>query len=146
MGGLDAGMVTSDAGALLLGATDRAIKMMERFASCFHDGRRSELIEHEHNSFPLGSAALLFTVVSDELQAAFDAVECALEDEKELAKQDDQRTPETRTTVAVWDTNSGRTHSGAQILGLEEYRHGQHTRRASVAVFEFSPNPEIPRR
>jgi hypothetical protein len=43
----DAGMVTSDAGALLLGATDRAIKMMERFASCFHDGRRSELIEHE---------------------------------------------------------------------------------------------------
>ncbi len=31
----DAGMVTSDAGALLLGAADRAIKMMERFASCF---------------------------------------------------------------------------------------------------------------
>src|SRR5258708_10105792 len=43
----DAGMVTSDAGALLLGATDRAIKMMERFASCFHDVRRAELIEHE---------------------------------------------------------------------------------------------------
>ena len=43
----DAGMVTSDAGALLLRATDRAIKMMERFASCFHDVRRAELIEHE---------------------------------------------------------------------------------------------------
>src|SRR5258706_4588231 len=43
----DAGMVTSDAGALLLGAADRAIKMMERFASCFHDVRRAELIEHE---------------------------------------------------------------------------------------------------
>ena len=43
----DAGLVTSDAGALLLGATDRAIGMMDRFAACFHDERRAELIEHE---------------------------------------------------------------------------------------------------
>jgi len=43
----DAGLVTSDAGALLLGATDRAIGMMGRFAACFHDERRPELIEHE---------------------------------------------------------------------------------------------------
>ncbi len=41
----DGGAITSDAGALLLGATDRAIGMMERFASCFHDGRRQDLIE-----------------------------------------------------------------------------------------------------
>jgi Transposase DDE domain group 1 len=32
---------------LLLGATDRAIGMMERFASCFDDRRRPDLIEHE---------------------------------------------------------------------------------------------------
>ena len=43
----DGGTVTSDAGALLLGATDRAIQLMDRFASCFHDERRAELIEHE---------------------------------------------------------------------------------------------------
>jgi hypothetical protein len=43
----DAGLVTSDAGALLLGATDRAIGMMDRFAACFHDERRQDLIEHE---------------------------------------------------------------------------------------------------
>src|SRR3989441_4384958 len=43
----DAGLVTSDAGALLLGATDRAINLMDRFASCFHDERRPEWIEHE---------------------------------------------------------------------------------------------------
>src|SRR5271167_2725636 len=43
----DAGAITSDAGALLLGATDHAIKMTDRFASCFHDVRRRELIEHE---------------------------------------------------------------------------------------------------
>ena len=43
----DAGLVTSDAGGLLLGATDRAIGMMDRFAACFHDERRPDLIEHE---------------------------------------------------------------------------------------------------
>src|SRR6516162_1005608 len=43
----DGGLVTSDAGGLLLGATDRAIRMMDRFASCFHDERRPEYIEHE---------------------------------------------------------------------------------------------------
>ena len=45
--GFDGGLVTSDAGALLLGATDRAIGMMDRFSACFHDERRAELIEHE---------------------------------------------------------------------------------------------------
>jgi hypothetical protein len=43
----DAGLVTSDAGALLLRATDRAIGLMDRFAACFHDEPRPELIEHE---------------------------------------------------------------------------------------------------
>ena len=43
----DGGLVTSDAGALLLRATDRAIGMMDRFAACFHDERRQDLIEHE---------------------------------------------------------------------------------------------------
>ena len=43
----DGGAMTSDAGALLLGATDRAIGMMRRFAACFHDVRQQDLIEHE---------------------------------------------------------------------------------------------------
>src|ERR1700756_1239448 len=43
----DGGAISSDAGALLLGATDRAIGMMDRFASCFHDERRPQWIEHE---------------------------------------------------------------------------------------------------
>jgi hypothetical protein len=43
----DGGAITSDAGALLLGATDRAIGMVKRFAACFHDERRAHLIEHE---------------------------------------------------------------------------------------------------
>src|ERR1700712_280939 len=42
----DGGAITSDAGALLLGATDRAIQLVERFAACFHDARNPGLIEH----------------------------------------------------------------------------------------------------
>ena len=38
--------MTSDAGALLLGTTDRAIGLVERFAACFTDSRSPELIEH----------------------------------------------------------------------------------------------------
>src|SRR6516164_9664857 len=34
--GFDGGAIASDAGALLLGATDRAIGLMSRFAGCFH--------------------------------------------------------------------------------------------------------------
>jgi hypothetical protein len=42
----DAGLVTSDAGGLLLGATDRAIGLVDRFAACFRDRRCQALIEH----------------------------------------------------------------------------------------------------
>src|SRR5437763_6863579 len=45
--GFDGGKMTSDAGALLLGATDRAVRLVERFAGCFTDSRAPELIEHE---------------------------------------------------------------------------------------------------
>ena len=42
----DGGAVTSNAGALLLGTTDRAIRLVERLAGCFSDGRQPELVEH----------------------------------------------------------------------------------------------------
>src|SRR5919197_4088926 len=45
--GFDGGTITSDAGALLLGLTDRAIGLIGRFARCFVDARNPELIEHE---------------------------------------------------------------------------------------------------
>jgi Transposase DDE domain group 1 len=44
--GFDGGRITSDAGALLLGATDRAVRLVDRFAECFADSRAPELIEH----------------------------------------------------------------------------------------------------
>jgi hypothetical protein len=46
VGAFDGGVISSDAGALLLGATDAAIDLVDRFAACFRDGRKPELIEH----------------------------------------------------------------------------------------------------
>jgi hypothetical protein len=43
----DGGAITSDAGALLLGEADRAIRLTERFAACFTDARTPGLVEHE---------------------------------------------------------------------------------------------------
>ena len=46
VGAFDGGVISSDAGALLLGATDRAIRLVRRFADCFSDGRDADSIEH----------------------------------------------------------------------------------------------------
>ena len=42
--GFDGGKITSDAGALLLGASDRAIGMIHRLAGCFTDSRSPEQV------------------------------------------------------------------------------------------------------
>ena len=42
----DGGQMTSDTGALLLGATDKQIRLIERFAGCFTDYRDADLVEH----------------------------------------------------------------------------------------------------
>ena len=47
MAAFDGGAITTDAGALLLGQTDRAIRLTERFAACFTDTRSAELVEHQ---------------------------------------------------------------------------------------------------
>jgi hypothetical protein len=42
----DGGTMTSNAGALLLGSADRAVRLVERVAGCFVDSRNPALIEH----------------------------------------------------------------------------------------------------
>lgn len=44
--GFDGGKITSDAGILLLGQADRAIRMTKRLAGCFTDTRDVRFIEH----------------------------------------------------------------------------------------------------
>ena len=43
----DGGRISSDAGALLLGATDRVIGLTRRLAACFADARNPAFVEHE---------------------------------------------------------------------------------------------------
>src|SRR4051794_19767508 len=46
----DGGRVTSEAGALLLGATDQAIRLVDRFAACFRDRRHPAFVTHRVRS------------------------------------------------------------------------------------------------
>ena len=42
----DGGTITSNGGALLLGAVEKRIKLLERFAECFTDSRDARFVEH----------------------------------------------------------------------------------------------------
>jgi hypothetical protein len=73
----DGGEVTSDAGALLLGATDRAIGLMGRFAACFTDGRAQAQVEHTVRAMVaqrVFGIALGYEDVVDHDQLRFDPV------------------------------------------------------------------------
>jgi hypothetical protein len=43
----DGGALSSNGGAVLLGAAERAVGLVARFADCFRDGRQAALVEHE---------------------------------------------------------------------------------------------------
>jgi Transposase DDE domain group 1 len=47
VGAFDGGTITSDAGALLLGQTDNAIRLVSRLAGCFQDARCPALVVHQ---------------------------------------------------------------------------------------------------
>ena len=77
----DGGAVTSDAGALLLGSTDRAIRLVDRFAACFSDRRRQDLIEHEVRTLVgqrVYGIALGYEDLNDHDELRFDPVMAAL--------------------------------------------------------------------
>ena len=54
----DGGAISSDAGSLLLGQTNRAIRLTERFAACFADLRTVELVEHQQDHLALWGKAV----------------------------------------------------------------------------------------
>ena len=47
VGAFDGGEITSDAGALLLGQADTAIRLVSRLATCFQDGRSPAFVVHK---------------------------------------------------------------------------------------------------
>ena len=52
----DGGTMTSEAGAMLLGATDGQLRLIERFAGCFTDHRAAELVRVHKGVFFSGVA------------------------------------------------------------------------------------------
>ena len=62
----DGGAITSKAGAVLLKATDRAVGLLDRFAPCFVDCRRGDLIEHDVRT-PLGQRAFAIALGYEDL-------------------------------------------------------------------------------
>ena len=77
----DGGLVSSEAGALLLGATDRAIRLVERFAACFQDARDPAYVWHRLNSLVaqrVFGLALGYEDVLDHDELRRDPVLCTL--------------------------------------------------------------------
>jgi hypothetical protein len=89
--GFDGGAVTSDAGGLLLGATDRAIGLIDRFADCFVDRRNPLLVEHAVHTLVgqrVFGIALGYEDLNDHDVLRFDPVMAVLAGKLEAKRQD----------------------------------------------------------
>ena len=89
--GFDGGSITSDAGALLLRETDRAIGMVSRFAACFHDERRQDLIEHKVETLVgqrLFGIALGYEDLIDHDELRHDPIMAVLADKLQARRED----------------------------------------------------------
>ena len=87
----DGGSITSDAGALLLGETDRAIRLTNRFAACFRDLRCPERIEHEDATLVgqrVFGIALGYEDLNDHDQLRHDPIMAVLADKLEARRSD----------------------------------------------------------
>ena len=86
----DGGSITSDAGALLLGQTDRAIHLTERFAACFRDARTPELVEHQVSTLVMQRVigiALAYEDLNDHDQLRCDPVLAVLAGKLDASRQ-----------------------------------------------------------
>ena len=86
----DGGAITSDAGSLLLGQADRAIRLTERFAACFTDGRAAELVEHQVTTLVMQRVigiALGYEDLNDHDQLRCDPVLAVLVGKLEASRQ-----------------------------------------------------------
>jgi hypothetical protein len=89
--GFDGGAITSDAGGLLLGVTDRAIGLVRRLAGCFHDERRQDLIEHEVATLVgqrVFGLALGYEDINDHDELRHDAMMAVLAGKLEARRED----------------------------------------------------------
>jgi DDE family transposase len=78
------GAITS----LLLGAADRAINLMGRFAACFNDVRRPHLIEHEVVTSACSGIALAYEDLNDHDKLHHDPVMAVMAGKLEARRED----------------------------------------------------------
>ena len=86
----DGGSLTSDAGALLLGETDRAIRLTERFAGCFTDARTPDLVEHKAETMVMQRVvgiALGYEDLNDHDELRYDPVLAVLAGKLQASRQ-----------------------------------------------------------
>lgn len=87
----DGGAVTSDAGALLLRETDRAIGLIDRIAACFRDGRDPSRVVHSLRTLigqRIIGLALGYEDVNDHDELRFDPVLALFADRLEPRRAD----------------------------------------------------------
>lgn len=87
----DGGAITSDAGALLLGETDRAIRLINRFAGCLNDLCMPELVKHEVSTLVMQRVfgiALGHEDLNDHGQLRHDPVMAVLANKLEARRED----------------------------------------------------------
>jgi hypothetical protein len=87
----DGGQVTSDGGALLLGAANRALGLVQRLARCFTDGRAPELVEHTVETMlmqRIGGIALGYEDLVDHDELRHDPVLATLAGKLEARRKD----------------------------------------------------------
>ena len=90
LGGLEGRAVVAafDAGAVTSDAAARAIRMMDRLASCFDDGRCPELIEHQVVTLVLFGIALGYEDLNDHDELRHDPMLAVLSGKLAAGRED----------------------------------------------------------
>jgi hypothetical protein len=128
----DGGDSTSDAGGLLLGATDRAIGLTARFATCFLDDRAQAQVEHTIKAMVaqrVFGIALGYEDLIDHDQLRHDPVLATLAGKLEAKRKD-------RAPLAGKSTLNRLEHAPSQPSRYHKIRHDAATiERLFVALF-----------
>ena len=89
--GFDGGAITSDAGALLLGATDKVLGLTRKLAACFKDSRSQAFTEHAVETLVMQRVvgiALGYEDINDHDQLRLDPIMAVLAGKLEASRSD----------------------------------------------------------
>jgi hypothetical protein len=105
----DGGRITTDAGALLLGAADRVIGLTRRFAACFKDSRDPAFVEHSVQTLVMQrivGIALGYEDLNDHDDLRHDPVMAVLAGKSTLNRLELSREEPSRYARIAADTNA----------------------------------------